>query len=380
MILKRTLQNIIAQKLFKRKAIILIGPRQVGKTTLLHEIIKPYINETIWLTGDDQNDSERLSNATLPILKSLSSSKKILVIDEAQRIKNIGLTIKILVDHIPEIQVIATGSSSLELANSVNEPLTGRKFEFQLFPFSFDELSQHYNLFYEMGSLENRLIYGSYPEIVLAPEDARERLSLLSDSYLYRDLLAYDQIKKPSLLKTLLKALALQMGNEVSYNELSKVVGADKQTIENYIDLLEKVFIVYRLTAYSGNVRNELKKSKKIYFYDNGIRNAIIGNFAPLENRQDKGALWENYLIGERWKKNCYQNFYGHRYFWRTTQQQEIDYLEELDGTICAYEFKWNEKNKARFSNTFLKAYPVVETKVIHTKNYEDFIGNNGIK
>jgi predicted AAA+ superfamily ATPase len=375
MIIYRTIQHSIQQKLFKGKAILLMGPRQVGKTTLLREITKPFEQDTIWLTGDDLNDSERLTNATLPILKTLVGSRKIIVIDEAQRIKNIGLTIKLLVDHIKTVQVIATGSSSLELANSVNEPLTGRKYEFLLFPFSFSELANHHNLFQEMGSLENRLIYGSYPEVVIEQGEERERLALLSDSYLYRDLLSYDQIKKPSLLKTLLKALALQMGNEVSYNELSKIVGADKKTIENYIDLLEKAFIVYRLTAYSGNVRNELKKSKKIYFFDNGIRNAIIGNFAPLENRQDKGALWENYLISERWKRNCYQNFYGQRYFWRTTQQQEIDYLEEIDGKIHAYEFKWNEKNNVRFSATFLNAYPVVEAKQIHRKNYEEFLG-----
>jgi predicted AAA+ superfamily ATPase len=374
MIIERAQQKAIEQKLFKGKAILLIGPRQVGKTTLLREIIKPFEQDTIWLTGDDSNDRERLTDATLPMLKALAGTKKILVIDEAQRIKNIGLTIKLFVDHINNLQVIATGSSALELANSVNEPLTGRKYEFMLYPFSFSELVGHHHLFYEMGSLEQRLIYGSYPEVVLEPEDARQRLSLLSDSYLYRDLLMYDQIKKPSLLKTLLKALALQMGNEVSYNELSKTVGADKQTVENYIDLLEKAFIVYRLTAFSGNVRNELKKSKKIYFFDNGIRNAIIGNFAPLENRQDKGALWENYLIGERWKRNCDQNFYGQRYFWRTTQQQEIDYLEDMDGTIRAFEFKWNANSKVHFSSTFLKAYPVIETQVIHTKNYEMFL------
>jgi uncharacterized protein len=372
--ISRTIQNQIKEKLFKGKAILLMGPRQVGKTTLLQEIVRPYQNEIIWLSGDDISDRERLTNVSLPTLKSLTIKKKIVVIDEAQRIENIGLTLKLIVDNIKEVQVIATGSSSLELANTVNEPLTGRKYEFLLFPLSFAEMSDYKNLFHEMGSMENRLIYGSYPEVITRQGEEKEVLSLLSDSYLYKDLLAYEKIKKPSLLATLLKALALQLGNEVSYNELAQIVGADKQTVETYIDLLEKTYIVYRLNAFSRNVRNELKKSKKIYFFDNGIRNAIIGNFAPLNNREDKGALWENYLISERWKKNRYQNFYGQRYFWRTTQQQEIDYLEEIDGSIKAYEFKWSEKATARFSATFLNAYPVTETKVIHTKNYDQWL------
>lgn len=370
----RTLQDKIQERLFKGKAILLMGPRQVGKTTLLREIIKPYTDDTIWLSGDDISDRERLTNVSLPILKSLTIKKKIVVIDEAQRIENIGLTIKLLVDHLNEVQVIATGSSSLELANTVNEPLTGRKYEFLLFPISFSELSNHNNLFQELASLENRMIYGTYPEVVNTTGEEREVLSLLADSYLYKDLLMYEKIKKPALLGTLLKALALQLGNEVSYNELAQIVGADKQTVETYIDLLEKTYIIFRLNAFSRNVRNELKKSRKIYFYDNGIRNAIIGNFAPLNIREDKGALWENYLISERWKKNTYQNFYGHRYFWRTTQQQEIDYLEEVDGSINAYEFKWNEKAKAKFSTTFLKAYPVSEKMVIHSKNYHEWL------
>lgn len=370
----RTLQDKIQERLFKGKAILLMGPRQVGKTTLLREIIKPYTDDTIWLSGDDISDRERLTNVSLPILKSLTIKKKIVVIDEAQRIENIGLTIKLLVDHLNEVQVIATGSSSLELANTVNEPLTGRKYEFLLFPISFSELSNHNNLFQELASLENRMIYGTYPEVVNTTGEEREVLSLLADSYLYKDLLMYEKIKKPALLGTLLKALALQLGNEVSYNELAQIVGADKQTVETYIDLLEKTYIIFRLNAFSRNVRNELKKSRKIYFYDNGIRNAIIGNFAPLNIREDKGALWENYLISERWKKNTYQNFYGHRYFWRTTQQQEIDYLEEVDGSINAYEFKWNEKAKAKFSTTFLNAYPVSEKMVIHSKNYHEWL------
>jgi uncharacterized protein len=373
-VISRTIHKKIEEKLFKGKVILVMGPRQVGKTTLVKQIVASYENDIIWLSGDDTNDRERLSNTSLPTLKTLISNKKIIVVDEAQRITNIGLTLKLIVDNIPNVQVIATGSSSFELANTLNEPLTGRKFEYLLFPLSFSEITNHTNLFQEMGSLENRMIYGSYPEVITSQGNEIEILSLLSNSFLYKDLLTYDKIKKPSLLITLLKALALQMSQEVSYNELAQLVGADKQTVETYIDLLEKAYIVFRLGAFSGNVRNELKKTRKVYFFDNGIRNAIIGNFAPLANRQDKGALWENYLVSERKKKNNYQNFYGQHYFWRTTQQQEIDYIEEIDGSIRAFEFKWNEKANVRFSSTFLKAYPVIETSVIHNKNYNQWL------
>ncbi|WP_339816166.1 ATP-binding protein [uncultured Imperialibacter sp.] len=368
--IERILKQRIESRLFKGKAILLMGPRQVGKTTLVRQIVSPYKDDMIWLSGDDANDRVRLSSAGLSLLKSLIGRKRLVVVDEAQRIDNIGLTLKLMVDHLKEVQVLATGSSSFELANSLNEPLTGRKYEFLMFPLSFGEMAAHANAFEETGNLENRLIYGSYPEVVTSLGEEKEKLSLLSDSYLYKDLLTYEKIKKPVLLSTLLKALALQLGNEVSYNELAQVVGADKQTVEHYIDLLEKTYIVFRLGAFSRNIRNELKKSRKVYFYDNGIRNAIIGNFTPLENRTDKGALWENYLISERWKKMSYQGFYGHRYFWRTTQQQEIDYLEEADGNVAAFEFKWDAKASARFPKTFLNAYPVEATKVINHENY----------
>ncbi len=372
----RILKQSIESRLWKGKVILLMGPRQVGKTTLVTDIASMYETETIWLSGDDINDRTRLSAPNLSLIKTLIGQKKFLVIDEAQRIENIGLTLKLIVDHMKGVQVLATGSSSFELANTVNEPLTGRKYEFLMFPLSFAELVSHTNAFVETGHLENRLIYGSYPEVVTSSGEEREKLSLLSDSYLYRDLLTYDRIKRPALLSTLLQALALQLGSEVSYNELAQVVGADKQTIENYIDLLEKAYIVFRLTAFSSYVRNELKKTRKVYFYDNGIRNAVIGNFAPLKNRQDKGALWENYLISERWKKIGYQGFYGHRYFWRTTQQQEIDYLEEADGKLSAYEFKWDASAKPRFSKTFLNSYAVESTQVINPENYPEWLLN----
>jgi uncharacterized protein len=244
-VISRTIHKKIEEKLFKGKVILVMGPRQVGKTTLVKQIVASYENDIIWLSGDDTNDRERLSNTSLPTLKTLISNKKIIVVDEAQRITNIGLTLKLIVDNIPNVQVIATGSSSFELANTLNEPLTGRKFEYLLFPLSFSEMTNHTNLFQEMGSLENRMIYGSYPEVITSQGNEIEILSLLSNSFLYKDLLTYDKIKKPSLLITLLKALALQMSQEVSYNELAQLVGADKQTVETYIDLLEKAYIVF---------------------------------------------------------------------------------------------------------------------------------------
>ena len=270
--------------------------------------------------------------------------------------------------------MIATGSSAFELANKINEPLTGRKFEFYLYPFSFAELSQYEGGLEEKRLLENRLIFGTYPEIVNQRGNEREMLNLLTDSYLYKDLFAYEGIKKSSLLSKILSALALQMGSEVSYHELSQLVGADKNTVEKYIDLLEQAFVIFRLHAFSRNVRNELKKSKKVYFYDNGVRNAILGNFQALPGRTDVGALWENYLMAERCKVIKYRQLYGGRYFWRTTQQQEIDYLEERDGKIEAFEFKWNQNAKVNFPKTFTEAYPESVVKVIHTGNYDEFL------
>ncbi len=372
--INRKLESIIKSRFHKGKAILLLGPRQTGKTTLIEKLCPAKNKNTIWLSGDDVNDKAVLENRSLASLKTLIGKSKFLVIDEAQRIENIGITIKQIVDKIKTVQVIATGSSAFELANKINEPLTGRKFEYTLFPLSFAELAENTNAFEETANLENRLIYGCYPEVVTHLGEEQERLLLLSDSYLYKDLLTYEKIKKPALLVTLLKALALQMGSEVSYSELGQITGADKETIERYIDALEKAFIVFRLHSFSRNVRNELKKSRKIYFYDNGIRNAIIGNYAPLSNRQDKGALLENYLVSERWKQVNYAGIALQRYFWRTTQQQEIDYLEEYNGKIDAIEFKWKSKQNVKFPTTFTNHYDIRKTAIITTENYHEWL------
>ena len=371
--IKRTLEEQINSRFGKGKIILLLGPRQTGKTTLCKTITNKS-ESLLWLNGDEPDIRETLSNATSTRLKGLIGKKQLVIIDEAQRIKDIGITLKLLVDNFKNIQVIVTGSSSFELKGQVNEPLTGRKYEFFLYPVSFREMADHTTLLEEKRMINHRLIYGYYPEIVSNPGEEKELLNLLADSYLYKDLFAWEQIKKPAVLEKLLQALALQMGNEVSYHELGQLIGADNQTVERYIDLLEKTFVVFRLAALSRNLRNELKKSRKIYFYDNGIRNAIIKNFNPPDLRDDRGALWENFMISERMKANQYSNRLVNIWFWRTHAQQEIDFIEEYNGKLHAYEFKWNPSKKVHFSKSFLNAYPGSTTMAVTPDNYDEFI------
>jgi predicted AAA+ superfamily ATPase len=373
MIKRLNIENI-EENLFKGKAILLFGARQVGKTTLLEYLIKNRLEPVMVLDGDEPDVRDLLSNITSTQLRNYIGSNKIVFIDEAQRIPNIGLTLKLITDKLKDTQVIATGSSSFELANKMNEPLTGRKFIYQLYPLSFQELVNHHGLLEEKRHLEERLIYGSYPEIIGNSEGKEKLLDLIADSYLYKDLLMLDYIKRPKLLEKILKALALQIGSEVSYNELAQLVGADKGTVEKYIQLFEQTFVLFTIPSYSRNIRNELKKSKKIYFYDCGIRNAILNNYNPLRNRTDVGALWENYLISERIKKNQNTEKRANHFFWRTTQQQEIDLIEETTNDLNGFEFKWNEKSKVTISKTFLNAYPEAEVKVISKANYEEFL------
>jgi uncharacterized protein len=372
--IERVLAERLTTKFFKGKAILLFGPRQVGKTTLIENLVKSAGEKVLFLNGDEADVREILQNTTSVRLKTFFGKHKIIVIDEAQRIINIGLTLKLITDQIKDVMVIATGSSSFELGNQTNEPLTGRKFEYQLLPLSFEEMVNHHGLLEERRLLNHRLVFGYYPEIVTNQGEEKELLKLLASSYLYKDILMLEQIKKPALLEKLLKALAQQIGSEVSYQEIGRLIGADNQTVEKYIDVLEKAFIVFRLPALSRNVRNEIKKGKKVYFYDNGIRNAIINNFKVFELREDKGALWENFLISERMKLLNYKEIHADKFFWRTTQQQEIDYLEEIEGRIYAYEFKWNKNNKAKIPITFEKAYPDSKTNIITSDNYDLFL------
>ncbi|MCX2473910.1 ATP-binding protein [Pedobacter sp. MC2016-05] len=353
---------------------MLTGARQVGKTTLLKELVKETGLPSIFLNCDEAEVRNTLENTSFERLKSIIGNNKIIFIDEAQRVGGIGLTLKIIVDNFIDIQLLVTGSSSLELATGIKEPLTGRKFEYNLFSFSISELANNKNLLAEEQALEKRLIYGSYPDAINYPGEEKELLLNLTNNYLFKDILSLTSIRKPLQLEKLVQALALQMGNEVSYQELGQIIDADKQTVEKYIDLLEQCFIIFKLTAFSKNLPNEIKKSRKIYFYDNGIRNAIIQNFSPLGLRQDTGALFENYIISEYIKRNNNKRKFAKYYFWRSFQQQEIDLIEEVDGGINAMEIKWNENKKVKFPTTFTDAYFINTTAVINKKNYSSFL------
>lgn len=373
--IQRKLQAVIENKLFKGKAIILIGARQVGKSTLFRQIIEKQKEATTILNCDEPEVKEMLTNINTPELRMLIGNNRIVVIDEAQRVPEIGLTLKRITDNFPNAQLLVTGSSSFELQNNLNEPLTGRKYEYHLYPISTAELYEHQGLLSVKQMLEARLIYGSYPDIINHADEAKELLMNIANSYLYKDLLTMDEIRRPVLLEKLLTALALQVGSEVSYNEVAQTIGSDSKTVEKYIDLLEKCYVVFRLNAFNRNLRTELKKGKKVYFYDNGIRNAVIQNFAPLPLRQDTGALWENFFISERLKANHYAGCYTKNYFWRTTLQQEIDYIEEADGSFTAFEMKWNpNKRQVNFPSPFLNTYPVKETVVITPENYLEWV------
>lgn len=372
--IKRKLEEVIANQLFKGKAIILVGPRQVGKTTLLREFIRRSDKQVLSLNCDEPEAQTMLTNTNVAKLQTIIGNNELVVIDEAQKVDNIGLTLKLIVDNMPDVQVIATGSSAFELRNSLNEPLTGRKFEYQMYPVSSGEIIDTYGLVEERRTLENRLIYGSYPDIIMHPEEARRYLTELTQSYLYKDILSLDSLRKPRLLDKLLQALAFQVGSEVSTNELARTLQTDGKTIDKYIDLLEKSYVIFRLGGLSRNLRTELKRAKKIYFYDNGVRNAIIQQFAPVNLRNDMGVLWENFFIAERMKRNHYYGLYCNRYFWRTTLQQEIDLVEESDGEMTAFEMKWNPAKKVLFSKSFTEAYNVKETITVTPDNYLEYL------
>ncbi len=373
--IQRAIQSQIENCFFKGKAVIIYGARQVGKTTLIQEIRKKFSEaETLYINCDEPDLRTILTEVTSTALKELIGGKKMIFIDEAQRVKNIGITLKLFVDNFSDRQVVATGSSSLDLSNESIEPLTGRKYEFQLFPFALAELRQKYSALEINRLLEKRIIFGMYPEIVEKPEEAEVLLKSLAGSYLYKDILQYQSLKRPELLEKLLVALALQIGSEVSYPELANLLGVNKDTVASYIQLLEKAFVIFRLSPFSRNLRSELTKLRKIYFYDTGIRNALINNFNPLPFRQDLGALWENFMLSERMKRNFNQGNHVNAYFWRTHQQQEIDYVEERGGTLAGFEFKW-KGGKRRPPKIFLETYAGSRVEFIDSENYGEFVG-----
>lgn len=350
-----------------------MGPRQTGKTTLLRRIFKGR-EGVLWLNGDDQETRTILESVTVSSWKRIIGKNSIVVLDEAQRIQNVGLKLKLITDQIPEVQLVASGSSAFELANQINEPLTGRKWQYHLYAISYEEMEGHHGYLEESKALTDRLVYGYYPEVINHQGDERAYLNQLADSFLYKDILMWDRIKKPEKLIKLLQALAYQIGSEVSYHELGQITDLDNQTVENYINLLEQTYIVFRLPPLSRNLRKELKRKRKIYFYDNGIRNAVIAQFQPVELRNDVGALWENWLISERKKVLAYHPIYANTFFWRTQDQQEIDYIEERDGKMWAYQMKWNHKAKTHFSKSFTRAYPEHALQSINRDNLSSFL------
>lgn len=373
--INRMMTNHIQEAMAQGKAAIILGARQTGKTTLIKNLLPNNQNASVFLNADEPYIRENLQGISSHKLKQIIGGAKIVVIDEAQRVKNIGLTMKLICDELPDKKLIATGSSSLDLANEINEPLTGRKLEMFLYPIAWQEFVQYAGFLQARQQLETRVIYGMYPDVIMNPGREVKLLKNLAGSYLFKDVLTYSGIRKPDLLDKLVRALALQVGSEVSLHELAKMMRVDKNTVDKYIDLLEKAFIVFRLQPFSRNHRNEISSSRKIYFWDTGIRNALINNFSDLNMRQDKGALWENFMIAERLKYLHNNEVLANSYYWRTYQQQEIDYVEEKNGGITAVELKWNTQKKVRFPKTFTRTYSNAETKFIHPDNLEEFIG-----
>ncbi len=369
--IKRTISTRIAAKIGRGKAIMLVGPRQVGKTTLIKEMLEGADYQ--FFDGDDPRVRRILDNPNTEQIRDLIGNKKVVFIVEGQRIKGIGLTLKIITDQFKDVQLWVSGSSSFSLFDRLNEPLTGRKWQYELYPISWEEYENHMGYLKGQLQLENRLVYGFYPDVINSPGDEIEVLQNLISSYLYRDLLAYSDIRKPEILDNLVQALALQVGSEVNYQELCQLVGVDRNTVLKYIDILEKGYVVFRLRSFSRNIRNEIKKGRKIYFYDNGIRNAILGNFNDIRFRTDAGALWENFLVSERLKQNKYKFTLARSYFWRTSQKQEIDYVEEVSQQIHGYEFKWRDGKHIRLPKTFLEKYNS-KGIVVTSENFRDFV------
>lgn len=367
--IQRKIASLIRDDFFTGKAICLLGARQTGKTTLIRSIVKDD-NNVLWLNADELQVRQMLENANLSQLRSLLGNKRIIVVDEAQRIEDVGIKMKLIIDNFPDKQLLITGSSSLELANHINEPLTGRIWEYRMHPFSFGELAAHNGTFAEVQHLPIRLVYGSYPDVVNRVGDEQRTLEMLTESYLYKDVLQWDRIKRTDRIVKLLQALAYQVGSEVSYSELGSMLQMDKETISKYIAILEQAFVVFQVGSFSRNLRNELKFAKKVFFYDNGIRNALINNFADIQIRTDAGALWENWMVSELRKKLDYTDQHQPIYFWRTTSQKEIDFLTERNGRITAYEFKWSPNKKSRKQDAFLQAYPNATLQTITPENY----------
>lgn len=367
----RQLTARIQAKMHGGKTILLIGARQVGKTTLVKQLLKG--KEYLFLDGDDPGIIALLDRPDMQRIRDVIGEAKIVFIDEAQRIPGIGITLKIITDRLKDVQVIASGSSALELRSLIEEPLTGRKWTFHLYPINWNEWQTHIGFVQAEQDLEHRLVFGMYPDVLNRPLERESTLKELTSSYLYQDVLALGKVQKPEAVVQLLQALSYQVGQEVNYNELSRLLKIDIKTVATYIDLLEKAEVVFRLPAFNRNLRTEISMGRKIYFFDNGVRNAVIGDFRPLPLRQDVGALWENFLVSDRRKNLSYRESNTTSYFWRTTQQQEVDYLEIDNDTFKGFEIKWNPKRQPRFPKTFTNAYSP-QTMVVTRENFRDFL------
>ena len=372
--INRLLQSEVRNYFNKGKSLVITGARQVGKTTMLKDRIDADMT-VLWLNADEQPVRDRLSEASIKSLAGVIGKYKTVVIDEVQRIENAGLILKLLIDNFKDVQFIATGSSALDISETIFEPLTGRHILFHSYPFSLTEMYSGKSAFEIERELPFHLVFGSYPEVATHREDAKMILKNLADQYLYKDVLVWKDIRKPVLLDNLLKLLAYQVGSEVSVHELAGKLKVKSETVESYIDLLEKSFVVFRLHAYSTNQRNEVTKMTKIYFWDNGIRNAIIDRFEPLSSRNDQGILWENFIISERLKRNNHRDETVKSYFWRNYNQSEVDYVEMENGKLSAFEMNWQPRKNAVVTRAFTNQYPDADTAVVTPQNFTSFCG-----
>jgi len=376
MLFQRILQQTIETALFKGKVIIVYGARRTGKTTLVRQILKKYPENAEYINCELQEYQEALNTTNSVLLKDFIGKNRLIVLDEAQHIHNIGLILKVLVDTFPHVQFIATGSSSFDLSSKISEPLTGRLRQYLLLPLSVEELREQFSLIDLQAMLPNILRFGLYPQVFTAAGNEKiEELTDISNNYLYKDILQFENLKKPELISGLLKAIALQTGSEASYNELAQLTGTNAHTVRRYLELLEKNFIIFRLSSFSRNLRKEINKSQKFFFYDLGIRNALIRNYNEPEIRTDTGSLWENFCISERIKYNENHRNFVNTYFWRTYDQKEIDYIEEAAGELRCFEFKYNPKTKSKIPAEFFTTYPDSSFSVITPNNFYELIG-----
>jgi hypothetical protein len=377
--IQRILLSLIEQSLLPGKVLVLYGPRQVGKTTLVKDLLASTDLRSRFVNADELVYREALASQDRRRLDELVGDARLLVIDEAQRVPEIGLNLKIMIDNHPEITILATGSASFELASKISEPLTGRKLTFNLYPTSYVELRQAFGALEARSMLERWLVWGGYPAIVTTdPPALREQLlGELVGAYLYRDILELDGVRRSDKIVDLLRLLAFQIGHEVSLTELAANLAINRQTVERYLDLLEKVFVIFRVSGFSRNLRKEISKNWRYYFFDNGVRNSLIQNFNPLKVRNDVGQLWENFLMVERRKVNQYTGRPANVYFWRTYDQKEIDYIEEHGGKLDGFEFKWRGEMKPSTRQAFQAAYPGSELRTITPENFEDFVSQS---